>query len=47
MKREVLPGGYCTDTYAAYVCTESLLSPFSAVQVQDENEGICRDSFNY
>jgi hypothetical protein len=42
-----LPTGYWVAGDAAYVCSESLLVPFCAVQLQHEEEGEWRDSFNY
>jgi hypothetical protein len=41
-----LPFGYWVAGDAAYVCCESLLVPFSAVQLRDVEEGLWRDSFN-
>jgi DDE superfamily endonuclease len=42
-----LPSGYWVAGDAAYVCSESLLVPFCAVQLRHEEEGEWRDSFNY
>jgi DDE superfamily endonuclease len=42
-----LPSGYWVAGDAAYVCTESLLVHFFAVQLQHEEEGEWRDSVNF
>jgi hypothetical protein len=42
-----LPCGYWVAGDAAYVCSESVLVPFSTVQLQHEDEGVWRDSFNF
>ena len=38
--------GYWVAGDAAYDCSESGLVPFSAVQLQHEDDGVRRDSFN-
>jgi DDE superfamily endonuclease len=42
-----LPSGYWVASDAAYVCSESLLVPFSAVQLQHKEEGEWRASFKF
>jgi DDE superfamily endonuclease len=42
-----LPCGYWVAGDAAYVCSESVLVPFFTVQLQREDEGVWRDSFNF
>jgi DDE superfamily endonuclease len=42
-----LPSGYWVAGDAAYVCSESVLVPFSATHLQHEDEGVWRDSFNF
>jgi hypothetical protein len=42
-----LPSGYWVAGDAAYVCSESVLVPFSAANLQHEDEGVWRDSFNF
>lgn len=47
LKEHGLPTGYWIAADAAYMCTESLLVPFSSVQLLDSDEGTWRDSFNF
>jgi hypothetical protein len=42
-----LPSGYWVAGDAAYVCSESLLVPFSAVALQSVEEGVWHDAFNF
>jgi DDE superfamily endonuclease len=42
-----LPFGYWVAGDAAYACSESLLVPFSAMQLQGNIDGIWGDAFNF
>jgi DDE superfamily endonuclease len=42
-----LPSGYWVAGDVAYVCSESVLVPFSEANLQHEDEGVWGDSFNF
>lgn len=47
MGTDGLPAGYWIGADAAYMCSESILVPFSSVKLQDTAEGVWRDTFNF
>lgn len=47
MSAECLPDGHWVAGDAAYSCSESLLVPFSAIQLLHKEEGLWRHAFNF
>lgn len=47
MREEGIPFSYYLAANAAYMCMESLLVTFSAVQLRHKEDGLCRDVFKF
>lgn len=47
MTNHGIQSGYWVSVDAAYVCSESLLVTYYSVQIQNPEEGVWRDAFNF